>query len=38
MTPLDALVLGGDRRAMAVLRETPRLFRAIRIELAEPSP
>jgi hypothetical protein len=62
--PLDALVLGGDRRAvaglgddprlrgyfglaverfltvpdprLAVLRETPRLFRAIRIQLTEP--
>lgn len=64
--PLDALVLGGDRRAiaglrddprlrgyfgvaverfltvpdprLAVLRETPRMFRAIRIHLAEPPP
>ncbi|HEX3387796.1 MAG TPA: acVLRF1 family peptidyl-tRNA hydrolase [Streptosporangiaceae bacterium] len=64
--PLDALVLGGDRRAvaglrgdprlrgyfavaverfltvpdprLAVLRETPRLFRAIRIQLTEPAP
>jgi len=64
--PLDALVLGGDRRAMAglrddprlrryfgvaverfltvpdprlaVLRETPRMFRAIRIQLTEPAP
>jgi hypothetical protein len=63
--PLDALVLGGDRRAvaglrddprlrgyfgvaverfltvpdprLAVLRETPRLFRAIRIQLTEPA-
>lgn len=62
--PLDALVLGGDRRAvaglgddprlrgyfglaverfltvpdprLAVLRETPRMFRAIRIQLTEP--
>jgi hypothetical protein len=62
--PLDALVLGGDRRAMsglrddprlrgyfggaverfltvpdprlAVLRETPRMFRAIRVHLTEP--
>ena len=64
--PLDALVLGGDRRAvaglrddprlrgyfgvaverfltvpdprLAVLRETPRMFRAIRIQLTEPAP
>ncbi|MGD0924670.1 MAG: acVLRF1 family peptidyl-tRNA hydrolase [Streptosporangiaceae bacterium] len=64
--PLDALVLGGDRRAiaglrddprlrgyfgvaverfltvpdprLAVLRETPRMFRAIRIHLTEPPP
>ena len=64
--PLDALVLGGDRRAvaglrddprlrgyfgvaverfltvpdprLAVLRETPRMFRAIRIQLTEPPP
>ena len=64
--PLDALVLGGDRRAvaglrddprlrgyfgvaverfltvpdprLAVLRETPRQFRAIRIQLTEPPP
>jgi hypothetical protein len=64
--PLDALVLGGDRRAvaglrddprlrgyfsvaverfltvpdprLAVLRETPRKFRAIRIQLTEPAP
>ncbi len=64
--PLDALVLGGDRRAMsglhddprlrgyfrlavdrfltvpdprlAVLRETPRKFRAIRVQLTEPAP
>jgi hypothetical protein len=64
--PLDALVLGGDRRAvaglrddprlrgyfgvaverfltvpdprLAVLRETPRKFRAIRIQLTEPPP
>jgi hypothetical protein len=63
--PLDALVLGGDRRAvaglrddprlrgyfgvaverfltvpdprLAVLRETPRMFRAIRIQLTEPA-
>lgn len=63
---LDALVLGGDRRALAgirddvrlapyfalavdafltvpdprlaVLKETPRLFRAIRIKLTEPEP
>ena len=63
--PLDALVLGGDRRAvaglrddprlrgyfsvaverfltvpdprLAVLRETPRKFRAIRVQLAEPA-
>ncbi len=63
--PLDALVLGGDRRAiaglrddprlrgyfgvaverflttpdprLAVLRETPRAFRAIRIQLTEPA-
>ena len=62
--PLDALVLGGDRRAvaalrddprlrgyftvaverfltvpdprLAVLRETPRLFRAIQVQLTEP--
>jgi hypothetical protein len=65
MTPLDALVLGGDRRAvaglrddprlreyfavaverflttpdprLAVLRETPRMFRAIRVRLTEPA-
>ena len=64
--PLDALVLGGDRRAvarlrddsrlcgyfglavdrfltvpdprLAVLRETPRKFRAIRVQLTEPAP
>jgi hypothetical protein len=64
--PLDAVVLGGDRRAvaalrddprlqeyfrvavdrfltvpdprLAVLRDTPRLFRAIRIQLTEPGP
>ena len=64
--PLDALVLGGDRRAvsglrddprlrgyfgvaverfltvpdprLAVLRETPRMFRAIQIQLTEPAP
>jgi hypothetical protein len=64
--PLDALVLGGDRRAMsglrddprlrgyfglaverflttpdprlAVLRETPRMFRAVHVQLAEPAP
>ena len=58
--PLDALVLGGDRRAMAglpmdtaaaverfltvpdprlaVLRDTPRAFLAIRIRLIEPAP
>jgi hypothetical protein len=64
--PLDAVVLGGDRRAVAALREdprlaryfgiavdrflavpdprlavlkdTPRLFRAIRIQLTEPVP
>jgi hypothetical protein len=64
--PLDALVLGGDRRAvaglhddprlrgyfglavdrfltvpdprLAVLREAPRKFRAIRVQLAEPAP
>ena len=64
--PRDALVLGGDRRAvaglrddprlrgyfgvaverfltvpdprLAVLRETPRMFRAIRIQLTEPAP
>ncbi len=64
--PLDALVLGGDRRAvaglgddprlrgyfglaverfltvpdprLAVLRQTPRMFRAIRIQLTEPPP
>jgi hypothetical protein len=63
--PLDALVLGGDRRAvaglrddprlrgyfavavdrflttpdprLAVLRETPKMFRAIRIQLTEPA-
>ena len=63
--PLDALVLGGDRRAMAglrddprlrgyfavaadrflttpdprlaVLRETPKMFRAIRVQLTEPA-
>jgi len=63
--PLDAVVLGGDRRAMAglredprlrpyfelavdrfltvpdprlaVLKDTPRLFRAIRIQLTEPA-
>jgi hypothetical protein len=63
---LDAVVLGGDRRAMtgvradprlapfmalaaerfltvpdprlAVLRDTPRLFRAIRVQLTEPEP
>ena len=63
---LDAVVLGGDRRAMAglrgdprlrpyfklaverfltvpdprltVLRDTPRLFQAIRIRLTEPPP
>jgi hypothetical protein len=63
---LDAVVLGGDRRAMAgmradprlapfialaverfltvpdprltVLKDTPRLFRAIRIQLTEPDP
>src|SRR3984957_13844234 len=63
--PLDALVLGGDRRAvaglrddprlrgyfsvaverfltvpdprLAVLRETPRMFRAIRVQLTEPA-
>jgi Actinobacteria/chloroflexi VLRF1 release factor len=64
--PLDALVLGGDRRAvaglrddprlrgyfgvavqrfltvpdprLAVLRETPRQFRAVRVQLTEPPP
>ena len=64
--PLDALVLGGDRRAvsglrddprlrgyfgvaverfltvpdprLAVLRETPRMFRAVQIQLTEPAP
>jgi hypothetical protein len=64
--PLDALVLGGDRRAvsglrddprlrgyfgvaverfltvpdprLAVLRETPRMFRAVRVQLTEPGP
>ncbi len=64
--PLDAVVLGGDRRAvaaldgdprlrpylslavdrfltvpdprLAVLRDAPRLFRAVRIQLAEPEP
>jgi hypothetical protein len=63
--PLDALVLGGDRRAvaglrddprlcryfavavdrflttpdprLAVLRETPKMFRAIRVQLTEPA-
>jgi hypothetical protein len=63
--PLDAVVLGGDRRAvaglrddprlrgyfaaavdrflttpdprLAVLRETPRMFRAIRVQLTEPA-
>ena len=63
---LDAVVLGGDRRAMAglredprlrpyfdlamdrfltvpdprlvVLKDTPRLFRAVRVQLTEPAP
>ena len=34
--PLDAVVLGGDKRA--ILEGTPRLFLAVRIRLTEPTP